>query len=162
MSYAIVYSSKTGNTKQLAQALRDSLPAKDCLYFGQSDPAALGADRVYVGFWTNIGSCDDSIKQFLSQIGEQEVFLFGTAGFGGSAEYFEKILTTVKQSLPPTAKLVGEYMCQGRMPAAVQERYQKMEDSPKKQLMIQNFDAALDHPNSEDTAALIQAVQNTL
>ena len=34
MSYAIVYTSLTGNTARLAEALRAALPAEDCLYFG--------------------------------------------------------------------------------------------------------------------------------
>ena len=32
MTYSIVYSSKTGNTKMLADALHQALPADDCLY----------------------------------------------------------------------------------------------------------------------------------
>ena len=46
MQYAIVYTSLTGNTARLAQALRDSLPAGDCLYFGAPDAAALAAEVI--------------------------------------------------------------------------------------------------------------------
>ena len=49
MQYAIVYSSPTGNTAQLAQAIREALPAQGCLYFGQPDPKALEAEIIYVG-----------------------------------------------------------------------------------------------------------------
>jgi len=38
MSYAIVYSSKTGNTKILADTLHDCLPQEGCDYFGVPDP----------------------------------------------------------------------------------------------------------------------------
>ena len=82
MSYAIVFSSRTGNTALLAQSIRDTLPG-DCLYFGTPDPKALEAETVYVGFWTDKGSCDESIAQFLKTLTNQKVFLFGTAGFGG-------------------------------------------------------------------------------
>ena len=51
MSYAIVFSSRTGNTALLAQTIRDTLPG-DCLYFGTPDSKALEAETVYVGFWT--------------------------------------------------------------------------------------------------------------
>ena len=53
MSYAIVYSSKTGNTKILADTLHDCLPQEGCDYFGVPDPAAMEADTLYVGFWTD-------------------------------------------------------------------------------------------------------------
>ena len=65
MSYSIVYSSRTGNTALLAQTIRDSLPAGDCLYFGAPDARALEADTIYVGFWTDKGTCDESIANFL-------------------------------------------------------------------------------------------------
>ena len=44
MSYAIVYSSKTGNTKILAETLHNCLPQEGCDYFGIPDPAAMEAD----------------------------------------------------------------------------------------------------------------------
>ena len=112
MSYAIVFSSRTGNTALLAQTIRDTLPG-DCLYFGTPDPKALEAETVYVGFWTDKGSCDESIAQFLKTLTNQKVFLFGTAGFGGSPEYFEQILKRVSENLGENTQLVGSYMCQG-------------------------------------------------
>lgn len=38
MTYAIVYSSRTGNTERLAQAIRQALPPEECLYFGPAGP----------------------------------------------------------------------------------------------------------------------------
>lgn len=92
MSYAIVYSSKTGNTKILAETLHDCLPQADCCYFGSPNPAAMEADTLYVGFWTDKGQADESTSDFLKQLHGKNIFLFGTAGFGGSKEYFDKIL----------------------------------------------------------------------
>ena len=56
MSYAIVFSSKTGNTNLLADTLHTCLPQEICCYFGAPDPAALEADEFYVGCWTDKGS----------------------------------------------------------------------------------------------------------
>ena len=83
MSYAIIYSSRTGNTALLAQAIREALPQEECLYFGtlENAEAALAADTLYVGFWTDKGTCDEQIAQFLHSLTRQLVFLFGTAGF---------------------------------------------------------------------------------
>lgn len=50
MTYAIVFSSKTGNTQRLAQAIRDALPQQDCLFFGPPCGEALKAQRIYAGF----------------------------------------------------------------------------------------------------------------
>ena len=88
----------------------------------------------------------------------KKIFLFGTAGFGGSDAYFEKILGQVKQSIDASNTVIGEYMCQGKMPQSVRERYVKMKENPEHpanlDLLIQNFDRALSHPDSEDLERL--------
>lgn len=163
MKYAIVYSSRTGNTRQLADALHASLPAEDCVYFGTLAPEALAADRVYVGFWTDKGSCDETVAAFLQSLpAGKEVYLFGTAGFGGSAVYFDKILDAAAANLPAGVRVAGRYMCQGRMPQAVRTRYEAMPDSPRRQAMLDNFDAALSHPDADDLDRLCRAVTAAL
>ena len=61
--------------------------------------------------------------------------------------------------------IVGEYLCQGRMPQSVRERYLKMKDAPDHpanlDVLIQNFDCALSHPNADDLERLRQAVRNS-
>ena len=158
MTYAIVYSSKTGNTRLLAETLRDTLTTGDCLYFGTPSDEALHADRIYVGFWTAKGTCATATAAFLARVTTQEVFLFGTAGFGGSPEYFDKILSAARQNLPDSVTVCGSYMCQGKMPMAVRARYEAMEDSPRRQAMLDNFDAALSHPDAADLDHLREMV----
>ena len=94
MSYAIVFSSKTGNTALLAQTLQEQLPQADCCYFGAPDAAALAADTLYVGFWTDKGKADADTLDFLQQLHGKRVFLFGTAGLAGDqpAAELERLL----------------------------------------------------------------------
>lgn len=160
MTYAIVYSSKTGNTRLLSETLRDTLPVGDCLYFGTPSDEALRAERIYVGFWTDKGTCDADTAAFLARVTTQQIFLFGTAGFGGAPEYFDKILSAARQNLPDSATVCGSYMCQGKMPTAVRTRYEAMEDSPRRQAMLDNFDAALSHPDAADLSHLLDAVRH--
>lgn len=165
MTYSIVYSSKTGNTKMLADALHQALPADDCLYFGAPDAQALAAERIYIGFWTDKGTCDAETAAFLAQLTHQEIFLFGTCGFGGGVAYFEQILARVRDLLPESVQLVGSYLCPGKMPQSVRDRYVRIaEEEPAKrshmQKMIFNFDCALSHPDANDLQALIEEVEN--
>ena len=160
MSYAIIYSSRTGNTALLAQAIRETLPQEECLYFGTPENAndALAADTLYVGFWTDKGTCDEQTAQFLHRLTSQRVFLFGTAGFGGAPAYFAQILGRVQENLGPETTVIGTYMCQGKMPDSVRTRYQAMEDSPRRTAMLENFEKALPHPDDLDLAQLKAAV----
>ena len=82
----------------------------------------------------------------------KEVFLFGAAGFGGEAAYFEKILKNT---------IVCTHMCQGKMPMSVRERYEKMLSAPihapNLEGMIENFDKAFSHPDETDLIELKNA-----
>ena len=158
MSYSIVYSSRTGNTALLAQALKETLPQADCLYYGAPDAKALAAQTIYVGFWTDKGTCDADTAQFLQNLTHQQVFLFGTAGFGGNDAYFSQILERVQALLPEAAECVGSYMCQGKMPHRVRARSHATADSPQCPTMPDNFDRALSHPDDADLLRLKAAV----
>ena len=160
MTNAIVYSSTTGNTKLLAETIQKELPGDSLLYFGPPREEALKADRIYVGFWTDKGGCDRQTSAFLKTLTSQEVYLFGTAGFGENREYFEKVLKRTEKSIPKGVSVVGRFMCQGKMPMAVRQRYEKMLKkpirSPNLRGRIENFDKALAHPNHEDLEMLRQ------
>ena len=156
--YSIIFSSLTGNTKKLAETIRAVLPAENCDYFGAPETAELYSEMLYVGFWTDKGNADSAALGLLSKLKDKKIFLFGTAGFGGSAAYFQKILDHVKQSVDPSNTVVGEYMCQGKMPQSVRDRYMKMKAQPEHpaniDALIENFDRALFHPDEDDLERL--------
>lgn len=64
MKYAIVYSSRTGNTKLLAERMKEVLTKENCIYFGEPNEEALKAPMLYIGFWTNKGSTDENTIEF--------------------------------------------------------------------------------------------------
>lgn len=164
--YSIVFSSATGNTKQLADTVRTALPREACDYFGPPTAQAPPSEMLYVGFWTDRGTADSAALALLSKLRSRRIFLFGTAGFGGSEAYFQDILHRIKQSIDPSNCVVGTYMCQGKMPPSVRERYVKMKAQPAHpanlDALIENFDRALSHPDACDLERLrstLSAVQ---
>ena len=140
--YSIVFSSRTGNTAELAEAVREALPEGTCEYFGdvngavgggfdsdgnrdhsecsiangnnkrgfdgsdggdyagagcgRTDSATPASETLFVGFWTNQGVADQAAQKLLEQLRGRKIFLFGTAGFGGSEAYFQAILDKTK------------------------------------------------------------------
>ena len=157
MTYSIVTSSKTGNTRAVADAIAAALPAGACVYHGAPAEAALGADVIFAGFWTDKGSCGQDMAEFLAGCGCKRVALFGTAGFGGDADYFSMLLDNVKKLLPADAVCLGGWMCQGRMPTGVRARFaaqlEQNPDDANAKRMLENFDCALSHPDEADLAA---------
>ena len=152
--YSIVYNSLTGNTKMLADTIKSVLPDND------------NDDVVFVGFWTDKGNADSKTIEYLKLLRDKKIFLFGTCGFGGSEAYFERILTNVKNNIDSSNEIIGEYMCQGKMPESVRNRYLKMKESdncpPNIDVLIDNFDMALSHPDEKDLEKLSQIVLQTL
>ncbi len=160
MKYAIVYSSKTGNTKMLAEEAEKVLKDSECVYYGIPDQKAAEADMLFVGFWTDKGDCDEDAREFLKSLTGKEIFLFGTAGFGGSQDYFASILARAASYLKSDNTVVGSYMCQGKMPMSVKERYQKMAQAEpeKAKRLLDGFEMALTHPDEMDLLKLHNAV----
>lgn len=160
--YAIVYSSLTGNTKALADEVRKVLPEENCDYFGTCNEAELHSDIYYVGFWTDKGNADEAALNLLKKLENKKIFLFGTAGFGGSEAYFQKIIDQVEQSIDESNTVIGTYMCQGKMPQSVRDRYVKMKEQPDHMpnidALIENFDRALSHPDTDDFEGLRKAI----
>ena len=82
--YAIVYSSKTGNTKALAEAAHAVLSEKKTVsIWVRLIRRGATADDILAGFWTDKGNCDKDIKAFLKGLEGKRIFLFGTAGIRG-------------------------------------------------------------------------------
>lgn len=162
--YAILFSSKTGNTRILADAIRAELPEEDCAFFGEAGSVAEVPEvkTVYLGFWTDKGNADEAALNVLKNLRNKNVFLFGTAGFGVEDAYFQRVLNNVKASIHESNTLVGEFMCQGKMQQAVRDRYVKMKEqpdaAPNLDQMIDNFDRALSHPDEADLEHLRQEI----
>lgn len=150
----VVYNSLTGNTKMLADTIKNVLSNNN------------NDDIVFVGFWTDKGNADSKTIEYLKLLRNKKIFLFGTCGFGGSEAYFDRILTNVKSNVDSSNEIIGEYMCQGKMPSSVRERYLKMKESnncpPNIDVLIDNFDRALSHPDEKDLEKLSQKVLQTL
>ncbi len=166
MKYAIVYSSKTGNTKFLAESLSSHLKERDCILCETRQANKVDADLYFVGFWTCRGECDKDTKHFLEMLKSKDVFLFGTSGFGESPAYYKKILKRTQKYLNASIKLAGSFMCQGKMPIQIRKKYEKKLNSIFYRMyakrMVKNYDNALGHPNQQDLKQFFSEIENTL
>ena len=144
---AVLCASRTGNTERLAERAR-SLVGERLV----GDVAS--ADAVLVGSWCDKGGLAEELAGALPVLAGKRVFLFGTCGFGGSPDYYERVLGRYAAALPEGAEVIGRFMCQGQMPASVRERYVALaeRDPARFRPMIENFDRALGHPDETDLA----------
>ena len=105
MKIAIVYSSNTGNTKIIAEAIKEELSNEDIVYFGKPENN-IEADIYIVGSWTDKGNCSSEIKEFLTKLNYKKIAYFGTAGFGGQVEYYQTLFNRVKKNINDTNQIL--------------------------------------------------------
>lgn len=164
LKYKIVYSSRTGNTGRLAASIYQELPgySRD-IEEVTKDTGSEDAETYLVGFWTDRGSCSPDIRDFLKRLSRKRVLLFGTCGSGSDGDSYRKIEERVKQFISPDCIYLGCYICQGKMPMHVREKYQKMlqdrKQKPLAERLIRNFDRALLHPDQRDCMEAITFVK---
>lgn len=151
---AIIYKSVTGNTKLIAEAMREECK-DDVVYCGEPQEN-IDADLYIVGSWTDKGTCAKEIGEFLQSLENKKIAYFGTAGFGGSPEYYESLYERAAKMVSDSNQMLGHFFCQGKMPMSVRNRYvQLLQENPedrKMQVSVQNFDKALSHPDEKDIA----------
>lgn len=164
MKYLVVYTSKTGNTEKIAAEIFEALPgmSKD---IQRVEEVRGNADLYFVGFWNDKGTCSGSIMEFLSSIHGKKVALFGTCGMGGSEEYFKQVSKRVEALIPDDDEFLGSFICTGRMPPQVLERYKMMQerqDSPQLRRMIKAYEEGMLHPDEKDLEQAREFVETIL
>lgn len=164
MACAVVVDSKSGNTRKLADAIADELGVKPA-DAGTPDArmAVAFVETVAFGFWCDKGDCSPVAAEALAGLAGKRVFLFGTAGFGGSPEYFARVLGNVKQHLPESAQLIGTFMCQGRIDPAARGKWEaaarENPEDKRATMMLKTFDAAEKHPTEQDLVRAVTAAK---
>lgn len=158
MKYAVVYSSVTNNTKRLAETIKEQVGAEYC---GKLSDEVLAADVVFVGFWATKHSCGADVQAFMQKLSNKKVFLFGTAGYNDTQEYFEEILDNAKAHIPASNEIIGTYMCQGKVTEAMKTRIKEV--MPEKyEIMKDKLASSVNHPNQADLDALVVAVEKVI
>lgn len=167
MKIAIIYDSNSGNTKMLANSIKEVISKNDLVFFGcLKEYNDIEADLYILGSWTDKGSCSQNMGRFISRLKNKKIAYFGTAGYGGATDYYEKIFYRVKKFFDETNEIIDFFFCQGKMPLKVRERYvslitQNPEDK-NLQVSIDNFDKALSHPNQKDLDNVKLWIENVI
>jgi flavodoxin len=161
----IVYSSKTGNTRKLAQGIHRNLlerglvpPPRIGAVEENPDPA--GADWVLVGFWADRGNADQKALGYIKSLEGRRVGLFGTLGAYPDSDHAGDIAKKVSAAAAEKNTVLGCFLCQGRIDPALTERFKSLPpDNPHamtEERMKRHLEAAK-HPSEKDIEAAAAA-----
>lgn len=153
MKNLIVYSSKGGNTKKLAEELFKQLPDdKDIAPVSQA-PAPGDYDVVCVGFWLKGGQPDPAAQEYLKKC-SGKIFLFATHGAAPGSDHAKMALNTAGQ-LAAYATVIGSFSCQGEVSGKMMETAANKDPQPP---WLADAPAAKGHPNGNDFMELSEAL----
>ncbi len=156
MKKSIMFSSVSGNTEKLAEIIKNELT--DVAYFGKPSEEGLDADIIILGSWTMAFTHSPEWKNLISKIEGKKIFVFMTAGYGSSKEFFEPIISSVKNILAEKNEIIGEFICQAKVSATKQEAIKKM-DIDKYNSMKPELDNSQSHPDQNDIENLKKALE---
>lgn len=164
MGVQIIYTSRTGNTEKLAEAVFAAVPVKEKNVKRIEERTERDDGELYlIGFWTDRGTASAEILDLLSGLHGKKVALFGTCGMGNDPDYYKRILNSIAAFIPDDCEYLGGFLCQGKMPIQVRQRYESMRevsDDGRIDRMIRNFDEALLHPDRDDLRAAAEFVKS--
>jgi flavodoxin len=161
----IVYSSKTGNTKKLAEGIREGLVAALAgeeirLAAVEENPDSAGVSWVLLGFWADRGSADQKALQYLKSLEGRRLGLFGTLGAYPDSAHARDISQEVKDLASEKNTVLGCFLCQGKIDPALTGRVKSLPpDNPHamtEERMKRHLEAAK-HPDENDIKAAVSA-----
>jgi flavodoxin len=156
MKTLVVYSSQSGNTRKLADAVFELIDAKKEIYPVTEAPDPSGYDSVAVGFWLKAGKPDPLSSEFLSKIKTQQLFLFATHGAAAGSTHAEGAMSHAR-SLVPEATVRGTFNCQGEVNPEVLERASQKPEPP---VWLEDAPSAAGHPNRDDMQELKKVLED--
>lgn len=156
--YIVLYSSRTGNTKKIAEAVCSALPAgTPCRPVSEAPADLNGYDCLFIGFWVDRGTADQQTQQLLRQLKHPHIALFATLGADPRSQHAADSLCNAAALLPGENPPVHSFICQGQVDPQLIEQMKKMfppghphaVDAKREALHA----AAKKHPDEADVAA---------
>lgn len=154
MKILIAVSSKTGNTRKIAEAIASAVPEAE-LHNVEDAPDPSPYDLIFMGFWVDKGTADKKAAGFIEKISKKTVAIFATLGAYPDSQHATDSLEKVAKLLPD-CQVVDRYICQGAIDPKLIEWMSKLPaDHPHApdDLRRQRWQDALTHPDENDCQA---------
>jgi flavodoxin len=160
----IVYSSKTGNTRKLAEGihrgLAEALGREARLAPVEENPDPAGAEWILTGFWADRGNADPKTLQYIKSLEGRRIGLFGTLGASPESAHAKDIAQKAREAATEKNTVLGCFLCQGKIDPALTARFRDLPaDNPHAMTpeRVKLHEEAAKHPDEKDIEAAIAA-----
>lgn len=152
--WAVIYSSVTGNTKMVAEAIAEAAEDAD-IFRVQDAPVDLSAyDIVAIGYWLRLGQPDPLTLKYLAKVQDSKVVFFQTHGTAPDSEHAITSFARAGYNLGLGCEILGTFGCRGKInPAMLEKRKNAGPDDPHGGAKSQErWKLAANHPDEQDLA----------
>ena len=160
MKYAVIYSSETGNTEELAKNIFVSLPGNDKVIVNaekMTDPPR--ADFYFLGFPVKNRTFGIEVLNILEQLDNVKIALFASCGLPANEKYTKYIENAVSPWINDGCEYLGFFLCQGKASERFREKL-KAETGYSQDELDSIMQMAAGHPNDDDIDRLCEFVES--
>jgi flavodoxin len=171
----IVYSSKTGNTRKVAEGIHRGLTelwgagterAPELRIAAvEENPDSAGADWILLGFWADRGTADSKALQYLKTLEGRSIGLFGTLGAYPDSQHARDVGKRVWDLAAEKNTVLGCFLCQGKIDPALTEQFKNLPagnpHAMTEERMKRHLEAAK-HPDEQDLRDAAEACRSML
>lgn len=154
MKLLITYSSKTGNTKKLAEGIYKYMEMADCDLKPISEVENIeDYDTILVGYWVDKGGPNTEAAEFLKTIKNKKVGIFATLGAYPDSQHGWDSLLNGEKLVKEENEVIGKYICQGKLSDKIISFFKTLGPenphaiTPAK---LKRYEIAAQHPNEAE------------
>ncbi len=157
MKNLVVYSSRTGNTKKLAEALYEHIPGEKQIAPVSEAPDPGDFTFIAAGFRIENGEPDREIQEYLKKIVDDcQVFLFATHASERGSDTVKGAMKKARD-LARRARIVGEFDCQGEVP---EDKLNEARQQTPEPAWVKDAEKAKGHPDQEDIREMLKLIDS--
>lgn len=160
MEYAVIYQSKSGNTRMIAEEIYDALETENKILIDLDKTAQVPeADVYFVGFGIHNGFCSMEVLDCFEEIPGGSFAIFATCGYLPTDQYKFNLVKYLDAWFPEDSEYLGMYLCQGNV--ETERRAIMLGQMPDKERELKGmFEIGSSHPNQEDLESAADFARN--
>jgi flavodoxin len=165
MRSLLVYSSLTGNTKKVAEAIMQIMPPNTDICTVESAPPIEFYDFIILGFWVKRGKPDAKMLEFIKGIKGKKVAFFSTLGAYPDSEHAISVIKDTTELLEQNNKVLGSFICQGKIHPKLTESINNLPTSHHHAMTperLARHQEASKHPDENDLTNAQQTFKRIL
>lgn len=138
MKTLIAYSTKTGNTEKIAKTISEICPFDyDLRKIKDNSEVNMSEYKlIIVGYWVENSKANNDTIDFIKQIKNKQIVLFGTSGTDPNHPYIKSVITKTENEFDKSNNILGHFICQGEIAKSVIDNFEFLANSQPKNIML--------------------------